>query len=45
MAYKKPQVVAKSAPKQSYVAGCPLKDVAAPRCSYSNSRCMCGPLK
>ena len=23
MAYKKPQIVAKSAPKQSFVAGCP----------------------
>lgn len=26
MSYKKPQVVAKSATKQSYVAGCPAKE-------------------
>ena len=26
MNYKKPQVVAKSATKQSYVAGCPAKE-------------------
>ena len=25
MAYKKPELVAKSAPKRSYVAGCPEK--------------------
>ncbi len=45
MAYKKPQLVAKSAPKQSYVAGCPTNKVANPQCSRSNTVCMCGPLQ
>ena len=26
MAYKKPQIVAKSAPQRSFVAGCPAKN-------------------
>ena len=44
MAYKKPQLVAKSAPKQSYVAGCPLKSCSS-SCYSQNTSCMCGPLK
>ena len=30
MAYKKPQMVAKSAAKKSYVAGCPVKTESNP---------------
>lgn len=45
MAYKKPQMVAKSESKKSYVAGCPEKTPDFPSCSLSNSSCMCGPLK
>ena len=44
MAYKKPQIIAKSAPKQTYVAGCVEKTVVNPTCSNSNTHCMCGPL-
>lgn len=44
MAYQKPEVVAKSAAKESFVAGCPEKSPVGPRCSTSNTRCMCGPL-
>lgn len=39
MAYKKPQIVAKSAPKQSFVAGCP-SDKAQSGCHNSHNR-MC----
>ena len=43
MKYQKPKVVAKSAPKQSFVAGCP-RDTAVSSClertPYSN--CMLG---
>ncbi len=46
MAYKKPQIVAKSAAKQSFVAGCPEKmPVHATSCTPGNTRCMCGRLK
>lgn len=45
MAYKKPQIVAKSAAKQSFVAGCPEKLPVNTSCSSSNVKCMCGPLK
>lgn len=31
MSYKKPQIVAKSAAKKSYVAGCPAKDKGSVR--------------
>ena len=44
MAYKKPEIVAKSAAKQSFVAGCPERKVQIDRCHSVNSRCMCGPL-
>ena len=45
MAYKKPQIVAKSAPKQSFVGPCPVKTPVNMVCSLGNTRCMCGPLK
>ena len=45
MSYKKPQIVAKSAAKQSFVAGCPEKKPVSPNCYSQNSNCMCGPLK
>ncbi len=46
MAYKKPQVVAKSASKKSFVAGCPVQTVVSTTCNPAgNVRCMCGPLK
>ena len=46
MAYKKPQIVAKSAAQQSMVAGCPVnKPANGGNCSNLNTRCMCGALK
>lgn len=45
MAYKKPQMVAKSESKKSYVAGCPEKTPASTSCSSNNTCCLCGPLK
>ena len=45
MAYKKPQIVAKSDAQQSFVAGCPTNEVHNTSCSSGNTRCMCGPLK
>ncbi len=45
MKYQKPKVVAKSASKQSFAAGCPEKTVVNNFCSMSNNRCMCGVLK
>ena len=44
MAYKKPEIVAKSEAKQSFVAGCPEKTVKFTRCNSANHICMCGPL-
>ena len=44
MAYKKPQVVAKSAAKQTFVAGCPEK-TSADFCTMQNHNCECGPMK
>ena len=44
MAYKKPQIVAKSDAQQSFVAGCPEKSPFT-WCTSSNAQCMCGPLK
>lgn len=43
MAYKKPQMVAKSSAKKSYVAGCPsqLSNTNNYVCTY-NSRCEVG---
>lgn len=45
MAYKKPQIVAKSAAKQSMVAGCPSLKVYGTGCCPSVNRCLCGPQK
>ena len=45
MAYKKPQIVAKSAAKQSFVGPCQVKTVHNYGCSSSNYTCDCGPLK
>ncbi len=44
MAYQKPQVVAQSEAKKSYVAGCPEKTPRCTTCSAHNESCMCGPL-
>lgn len=45
MAYKKPEVVAKSEAKQSFVAGCPEKTKISSYCASLNTKCDCGPLK
>jgi len=37
MAYKKPQMVAKSVAKKSYVAGCPTNTGNGSRCNYTRS--------
>ncbi len=39
MAYKKPQIVAKSAAKQSFVAGCPVKDTSGSCTKATNGGC------
>lgn len=44
MKYQKPKVVAKSAPKQSFVAGCPAKTAQDRFCSGRNNVCLCGQL-
>ena len=44
MAYQKPQVVAQSEAKKSYVAGCPEKTPVWVDCSRVNTCCLCGPL-
>ena len=44
MAYKKPEIVAKSESKQSFVAGCPAGTYLNPHCSILNQRCMQGRL-
>lgn len=45
MKYQKPEVVAKSAAKESFVAGCPEKTPCSPYCNSSNVNCMCGPIQ
>ena len=40
MAYKKPQMVAKSSAKKSYVAGCPSNTLVWNGCHSSNSSCL-----
>jgi hypothetical protein len=45
MKYQKPKVVAKSAPKQSFAAGCPVKTTQSSNCSSLNRKCECGPMK
>ncbi|MBR4125251.1 MAG: hypothetical protein IKR13_03530 [Victivallales bacterium] len=45
MAYQKPQVVAQSEAKKSYVAGCPEKlPYNYYVCCNANSSCLCGKL-
>ena len=44
MAYKKPEVVAKSEAKQTFVAGCPSNNTV-PGCRSSNAGCQRGLLK
>jgi hypothetical protein len=44
MAYKKPQIVAKSDAQQSFVAGCPEKNVQIMSCNLMNNECFCGQL-
>ena len=44
MAYKKPQMVAKSSAKKSYVAGCPERTPESRFCNQNNRSCMCGSL-
>ena len=44
MKYQKPEVVAKSAAKESFVAGCPTNEVMSSTCYSDNKICMCGPL-
>ncbi len=41
MAYKKPEIVAKSAAKQSFVAGCMMAH-HYPNCTEMNKRCETG---
>ena len=45
MAYKKPQIVAKSDAQQSFVAGCPTNEWQSNFCSSFNQKCDCGPLE
>ena len=44
MAYKKPQIVAKSAAKQSFAGPCPT-NTGRTYCTQQNIRCDSGPLK
>ncbi len=39
MAYQKPQIIAKSAAKQSFVAGCPAKNTNAASCNKGKDGC------
>lgn len=46
MAYKKPQIVAKSAARQTFVAGCGTASVVNEKCTpFTASRCNMGKLK
>ena len=45
MAYKKPQIIAKSDAKQSYVAGCPTKTSAGYCCGLVNHNCQVAGVK
>lgn len=45
MSYKKPQVVAKSVAKQSFVAGCPTIHTQTMACSSFNKKCETGRLR
>lgn len=41
MAYKKPQIVARSVAKQSFVAGCGTSNVNRPGCDNPATRASC----
>lgn len=43
MAYKKPQIVAKSAAKQSFVAGCPTERATHQSPCFTGRKCMIEP--
>ena len=45
MAYKKPQIVAKSAAKQTFVAGCPANSVNCACKSQTARNCMIPPVQ
>ena len=46
MAYKKPQIIAKSEPKQTYVAGCPTNSVnQSDVCGRYSINCMIPSMK
>lgn len=45
MAYKKPQIVAKSAAKQTFVAGCPEYKRSNMSCSPNNVPCHMEPIR
>ena len=42
MAYRKPQVLAKSPAKKSFVAGCPTNTYLERGCDTRNTSCMIG---
>ena len=44
MKYQKPKVVAKSAPKQSFAAGCPTRIQKSANCNSLNQECSVGPI-
>ena len=45
MAYKKPEVVAKSDAKQSFVAGCGVEKMTHNGCNFTTLKCMVGPAR
>lgn len=45
MAYKKPQIVAKSAAKQTFVAGCGVNVPIHNHCNTTNKKCQCLDMK
>ena len=45
MAYKKPEVIAKSEAKQSFVGGCPAEKLSGSGCNPWSKKCMVGPMK
>lgn len=42
MVYRRPEIVAKSEAKQSFVGGCPEKTYVGNICHTANARCMVG---
>ena len=44
MAYKKPEVIAKSEAKQSFVAGCGVEKMICGGCNHVTIKCMVGPM-